>query len=551
MNRRNLLLTAAALGLSGVRVPTARAALKPIPPKLPAGPPVQRWLDIAERLKPALIETEQAPLRLVRPVAEPASLLRFRMEEIGGPEMLETRALATGEAVTVDFGGHRTGYLSFDLAAQGRAADSPVRLRLTFGEAPPDVAEPLYPFTGSLSEAWLQDEIINVDDLPRRVRLPRRYAFRYVKIEVLAAPSRSPVIFRNMRAHAVTSAPLPPAPLPAEASVLQRRIDEVAVATLRDCLQTTFEDGPRRDRRLWLGDLRLQALTNYDTFKANDVVKRCLYLFAALPRQDGLVTACVYEKPTPSYGGAAILDYAALFGATLDDYVAATGDLETGHDLFTVAKRQLELLGATVGAEGLFVDPGDIFLFIDWSETLDRTAAIQGVLIYAYRRVLRLAQRLDREGEVAGYRAQIDRMVAAARARFYDPKAKVFISGPSRQVSWASQAWLAIAEVPVTRAAGAKAILTAMAARDAVRPVTPYLYHHMVAAMIACGLKSQALALVEGYWGGMVQAGADTFWEIYDPRAPLASPYGDIHLNSYCHAWSCTPAYFFRSGGLI
>ena len=65
---------------------------------------------------------------------------------------------------------------------------------------------------------------------------------------------------------------------------LLRRIDEVSIATLRDCMQTSFEDGPRRDQRLWVGDLRLQALTNYVTYKANDLVKRCLYLFAANPR---------------------------------------------------------------------------------------------------------------------------------------------------------------------------------------------------------------------------------------------------------------------------
>ena len=45
-------------------------------------------------------------------------------------------------------------------------------------------------------------------------------------------------------------------PLPAGVPEDLRRIDEVAAATLRDCMQTTFKDGPRRDRRLWTGDLR-------------------------------------------------------------------------------------------------------------------------------------------------------------------------------------------------------------------------------------------------------------------------------------------------------
>lgn len=48
------------------------------------------------------------------------------------------------------------------------------------------------------------------------------------------------------------------------------------------------------------------------------------------------------------------------------------------------------------------------------------------------------------------------------------------------------------------------------------------------------------------YWGGMVKAGADTFWECFDANNPKASPYGDVRNNSFCHAWSCTPSYLLR-----
>jgi hypothetical protein len=77
------------------------------------------------------------------------------------------------------------------------------------------------------------------------------------------------------------------------------------------------------------------------------------------------------------------------------------------------------------------------------------------------------------------------------------------------------------------------------------------LYHHVVEAMIKCQLKEEALDLIRSYWGGMVAAGADTFWEIYDPSDPGLSPYGSVLVNSYCHAWSCTPAYLLRTGGLV
>jgi len=91
---------------------------------------------------------------------------------------------------------------------------------------------------------------------------------------------------------------------------------------------------------------------------------------------------------------------------------------------------------------------------------------------------------------------------------------------------------------------------TALADPAAIKPVTPYLYHYVVEGLLAGGLTREARAMLESYWGGMIKAGADTFWEIYDPAQPLSSPYGDIHINSYCHAWSCTPAYLLRSGRL-
>jgi hypothetical protein len=546
MNRRELLLTIGGAALaSPASVQAEAVAAQPLALP-PPGDTLSAWAAKAESLIPQLLETEQLPVRLVRAVAAPEAPLRFRMETEAPASALIGRQLKRGDSVIVDFEGHRTGYLSFRLATEGRAPDAPVRLRFTFGEVPTDVAEPFYPYKGELSEAWLPDEVINVDYLPQAVRMPRRYAFRYVKIEVLDTSPEFRIRFEDLKAHAVTSARGTPAPLMNETPLMQR-IDAVSLATLRDCMQTTFEDGPRRDRRLWIGDLRLQALTNYHTFKSNDVVRRCLYLFAALPRADGLVAACVFEKPAARYGGLHIVDYAALFNVTLNDYVEATGDVETGRDLWPAAKRQLEIIGPDINAEGLYVDPKKMWIFIDWSDKLDRNAAIQGVLIYAYRKTLALARRIGKESEVADYAARIERMVAAARKHYWNASKRVFVSGPDAQVSWASQAWMAISGVS-SRRESADAMRAAVADPNAIRPVTPYLYHYVVEGMLAGGLRKEARALMESYWGGMIAAGADTFWEIYDPAQPLRSPYGDIHINSYCHAWSCTPSYLLRSG---
>ena len=51
---------------------------------------------------------------------------------------------------------------------------------------------------------------------------------------------------------------------------------------------------------------------------------------------------------------------------------------------------------------------------------------------------------------------------------------------------------------------------------------------------------------IKKYWGGMVALNADTFYEAYVPENLEFSPYGNRKLNSMCHAWSCTPAFFIR-----
>jgi hypothetical protein len=517
---------------------------------LPAGEPVPVFLAAAEALTPRLHERALPVQALVEPRPAPGHPLRFAMARLMDGAALPTRTWHEGDSFYLDFGIHLAGYLAFRAVPTGSVADSPIRLRLTFGEVPTDVAEPLYPYQGWISAAWLPEEVVTIDDLPSDWRAVRRHAFRYVKVEILAASRRFGLRFEDVTAHAVSAAATEPAMLPDAWPEWIRRVDYVSQLTLRDCLQTCFEDGPRRDRRLWVGDLRLQALASYETFRANDVVKRCLYLFAGLPRSDGLVNGCVYERPVPTYADTTTLDYAALFCVTLQEYVEATGDTAAGRDLWPVACRQVDVLLARLDADGLFTDDGTTWCFIDWAFGLDKSAPTHAVIVFALRRMLQLGAALGDTGHAPRFEAAIARMTEAARTRLFDPARGVYVSGPVRQVSIATQAWMALAGIPASDDAARTAIRNALADPDAVKPITPYLYHYIAEAMLACGMDAQALALVRAYWGAMLDAGADTFWEAFDPADPLTSPYGDIHANSFCHAWSCSPAWLFRARGL-
>jgi hypothetical protein len=104
-----------------------------------------------------------------------------------------------------------------------------------------------------------------------------------------------------------------------------------------------------------IGDLRLQALANYKTFKDTPLAKRCLYLFAGTPfHEDGRLGATVYEHPQVTSGGQSIVDFTLIYAAALLDYVEFSGDKETGKDLFSVALRQAEIAVGRTNSEWVY-----------------------------------------------------------------------------------------------------------------------------------------------------------------------------------------------------
>ena len=477
----------------------------------------QRFLAIAEALKPALTKRHIAL------------------------DNADKRPLKDGESQTFDFGNHYVGYLTLSLSFQGSHPDCPALIRVRFGETLRDVEEDTSDYRSWISRGWLQEETVHVDVLPCTLVLPRRYAFRYVKVEVIAVSGKFSLVIEGLTAETVTSAPEEIAP--AGGSELARRIDKIALRTLSECMQDVFEDGPKHDRRLWLGDLRLQALANYCTFAHNSLVKRCLFLFAATADETGRISACVFTEPEVAPDDTYMFDYSLLFVNALEEYLAATGDAETAKELLPLALKQLEL--ARSHMTEWTVDDSDVlgWCFLDWDLTLNKQAGAQAVYISAAKAAARLCRAL---GEDASHpeRCAEEASKAAVKA-FYDEELGLFVSGKDRQVSYASNVWFVLAGV-FGQEKNARILQRLKAFEGAVKPVTPYMYHYYIEALIESGLKGEAEEVMLAYWGAMAEQGADTFFELFDPDRPDASPYGSRAANSYCHAWSCTPSYFLR-----
>lgn len=505
------------------------------------------WLRKAAEAMPELRRTERHPAAVVRSVADTSAFQGWRMEYVEPVEALYGSSLKERQSVIVDMGRHMTGYFSFRIDHTGMPADAPIRLRLTFAEVPAELNTPFDPYPGGLSRAWLQDETVTVMRLPAEVRIERRVACRYVKIEVLAT---SYFDFRigDIAFEAVTSASGEAPRLAAGTDPMIRRIYETGLETLSECMQTVYEDGPKRDQRLWIGDLYLESLANACSFRNHSLTRRCLYLLAALADEDGWLHATVYEypEPEPQYNQHT-MDYSLLYGVALLEYLKATGDTATAQELWPVVARQIEI-ARTYLKDSLYdmQKQPQWWLVFDWKDDLDRHASVQGLMTFAVERGWELARMLGRESEAADWPDLVKSMRRASRDAFYDRRSGVVVSGPQRQVSYLSQVWMVLSGT-LSPKEGARALTAVLDDPTACRPGSPYAYHYLIEALIACGMEDEARERLIGYWGGMIERGADTFWEVYDPADDYKSPYGFHPVNSYCHAWSCTPVYFINT----
>ena len=84
---------------------------------------------------------------------------------------------------------------------------------------------------------------------------------------------------------------------------------------------------------------------------------------------------------------------------------------------------------------------------------------------------------------------------------------------------------------------------------DVPQITTPYFKFFELDALCRLGYLDQVMERIKSYWGGMLDRGAVTFWEEFDPRQSgpeQYAMYGDPFGKSLCHAWGASPIYLLE-----
>ncbi|WPC17565.1 alpha-rhamnosidase [Pediococcus inopinatus] len=506
----------------------------------------EKLLKKTEDNRTKLHHTTVEPVDLVDIIADHSAMNGFKaVSNKNKIESLADYSLGKNGKLVLDFGDHQVGRFSINIDSVGSPMDSPLFLHLTFAETPAEIGIDANSYEGWLSSAWISEEFIHLDVLPTRLELPRRYAFRYVEIEVKDSSPKWLASFSKPIVTTESAVSLQDVPKVEIKDPELKKIDEISIKTLHDCMQEVFEDGPKRDRRLWLGDLRLQALANYKTFNNQKLVKRCLYLFGSMPTTDGKISANIFTNSNPIPDDTFMYDYSLFFISVLKDYFDNFRDTEVLNDLYPVAKKEMDLALEEVDSQGKLQPNEKWPVFVDWSNNFDKQTAGQAILIYVLKQFVELAK-VQANEDAAKYQRLIEKYSNFAQKQLFDKTKGFFVSGSKQEINIASQVWMVLAHV-LTDEQNKQLMTNGIKRFFPVTGIaTPYMYHHIAEALFESDHQKEGIQLIKNYWGKMIQLGADTFWEAFKPEDLHFSPYGSPIINSYCHAWSCTPTYLIR-----
>lgn len=422
----------------------------------------------------------------------------------GPPHRAEVPEVALEPLGTVDgvldFGRELVGRVSF------RAAGTP---SIGVGESIPEAL--------STDPAGYEQDL-TLDREGDRWVSRHRLALRYLRIDGPEA--------RDVRIHAAFH-PLRYAGAFASSDAILNRIWMTSAYTLRINFYEFIIDGVKRDRLPWTGDLAMSLLANAYSFAEPEIVRRTLTALGRAGIEESHING--------------IVDYSLWWVITQDLFQLYYGDAEFLDRQWPFVVGILEHLEAGADADGLLQPKPDDWVFIDWVDH-EKWTALQVVWWWAQESGARLARRIEDGERAARWQSRADDLADTLRTRVWGDggwRAKPDDATLSRHANL-----LAVVS-GLHRPEDDAVVRNALAGTEAAPVGTPYMAGFEMMAASRLGSVEEPIARLRRYWGGMLDQGATTFWEAYDPAqrgAEALAFYGRPFGKSLCHAWGAGPA---------
>ncbi|THF77975.1 alpha-L-rhamnosidase-related protein [Cohnella fermenti] len=503
--------------------------------------PDSPWPRLLPREIPFLRRTLVEPVEVV--AAEP-----FR-GAISFPEALlasladtpDDRALAMDASrpgslpqITYDFGAEAVGYPKLVVDAPEGGV-----LQLFYGES----------LEVSLMDTYLLRPGENVlEPFGRR-------AFRYLKLAAMATPV--PIRIRSLRMEFVHY------PFAGEATFRcsdekLNRIWETGRYTTLVNSQNHFEDCPYREAALWVADAVVMAKVVYQISSDAALVRKSLLQGARIQNADGSIPG-----NGPARNSFMLPDFCAhwLFG--VKEYFEYSKDRAFLEEIWPAVQRLVQWFSNQEDESGLFANAvrEGWWCFIDWTDDIERKDRVTAISCFYYKFLESAAGLADAVGERsfgAELRAKAAKLKDAVRRLLRVAGTTVYadcLTDEGLSASVTAQTNFAAAWSGIMEEAEVAAFVEDEFLAGKLPPIRgAFFYHIVLETLFAHGYAEAAVRIIRDYWGAMLDRGATTWWETFDPALPFPttpSPYmghtptylQDAIPVSLSHGWGASPTY--------
>jgi len=317
------------------------------------------------------------------------------------------------------------------------------------------------------------------------------------------------------------------------------KIWDISKYTMELTTREFFIDGIKRDRWIWSGDAYQSYLMNYYlAFDSRSVTRTTLALRGKEPVSSHINT---------------IMDYTFYWFLGVHDYYKYTGDKEFVTQLYPRMKSLIDYCLSRRNANGMMEGLAGDWVFIDWAEKLSKQGEVSFEQLLFCRSLETMALCADLANDASGA-ANYRKMAADLKAKifeaYWNDEKKALVHSRVNGVQSDN----------VTRYANMFGIFfdyfneeqkeqvkQSVLLNDNVQKiVTPYMRFYELEALCAMGEQDYVLKEIKDYWGGMLDLGATSFWEEYNPDKKGEehyAMYGRQFGKSLCHAWGASPIY--------
>jgi len=414
--------------------------------------------------------------------------------------------------MVLDFGREVTGRIELI-----SASNSPAEVTVQYGESKDE----------ALHGPWLGADPVYV--APRVTAYGPKSAFRYAVVRFVGGRD---LHFRAIRLDGIAY-PVKYQGYFESSDAELNKMWQVGAYTAHLCMQDDIWDAPKRDRGRWMGDLDVSGRTIDDVFADHFLMEDTLNrLLGPDPIKD-------HVNGIPGYS--------AFWVTGETQYYLHFGSAD---QLRTIHARLVELLTymeKDLDQQHLFVDATHAWPFVDWSprmhsDTPQTRMATQFEYYAAFRDGAYLLNALHDTSNAARFGHVADELREAAQQHMLDsqgsfgdrwqPNAYAVVSGVAEPDQYPSIWRNALSGV----------------GQHLYHPyiITPYYNYYVVSAMAKMGHREEALSWIRKFWGGMIDEGATSYWEGYDPswykgslfhRSLQADNETGFH-TSLAHGWS-------------